>query len=227
MVYITGDIHRDFDRVSEFCDMVGTSQDEDIMIVLGDAMINYYLNRDDEVLKQEISEYPITFFFIHGNHEQRPYMIDSYEEIEWHRGLAYAEQDYPSLIFAKDGEIYDFDGKKAIAIGGAYSIDKFSRDQWFETEQPNDIIMAFVEQQLAKVNWQINYVFSHTVPDKFRPAEVFLPNVNQERIDTSTEEWLDSIEDKLDYDRWFAGHYHCDTRIDRLTIMYMEFDELW
>ena len=42
MIYITGDTHRDFDRILEFCDAIGTSQEEDVMIVLGDAGINYY-----------------------------------------------------------------------------------------------------------------------------------------------------------------------------------------
>jgi len=228
MIYITGDTHRDFDRILEFCDAIGTSQEEDVMIVLGDAGINYYLNREDVYIKLELSAYPITFFFVHGNHEERPNLIDTYEEDTWNGGTVYVEEDYPNLIFAKDGEIYDLDGKKAIVIGGAYSVDKFSRDKdtWFESEQPDDYTMAYVEQQLDSVDWTINYVLSHTVPLKYEPTEVFLPNINQEIVDKTTEKWLDKIEDKLNYDRWFAGHYHYDTRIDRLTIMYMEIEDL-
>jgi 3-oxoacid CoA-transferase subunit A len=86
--------------------------------------------------------------------------------------------------------------------------------------------MACVEQQLDSVDWTINYVLTHTVPLKYEPTEVFLPNINQEIVDKTTEKWLDRIEDKLNYDRWFAGHYHYDTRIDRLTIMYMEIEDL-
>ncbi|NLJ19389.1 metallophosphoesterase [Globicatella sulfidifaciens] len=226
MIYITGDTHRDFERVMDFCDEVGTSQEEDIMIILGDAMINYYLDANDTWLKEELSEYPITFFFIHGNHEERPYMIDSYEEDDWNGGIIYVEKEYPHLIFAKDGEIYDFDGRKAMAIGGAYSVDRFSRDVWFDTEQPDEIIKTYVEQQLDKIDWKIDYIFSHTAPYKYEPREEYLPNINQEYIDKSTEQWLDEIEDKLDYERWYLGHYHCDKRIDRVTIMYMEFEEL-
>lgn len=50
MIYITGDTHRDFERIRDFCDEIGTSK-EDIMIVLGDAMINYYLDENDIWLK--------------------------------------------------------------------------------------------------------------------------------------------------------------------------------
>ena len=49
MVYITGDTHRDFARVEEFCEEYGTTED-DILIILGDVGINYYLDdRDDEI----------------------------------------------------------------------------------------------------------------------------------------------------------------------------------
>lgn len=228
-IYITGDTHRDFARIQEFCEFAQTSQD-DIMVILGDAGINYYLDETDINLKNELSEYPITFFCIHGNHEESPSEIDTYEEIEWQGGIAYAEPEYPNLIFAKDGEIYDFDGKKAMAIGGAYSIDKGYRlhngMQWFETEQPDDTIMSFVENQLDKLKWKIDYIFSHTAPLKYEPTDVFIPGLNQENVDKTTEKWLDKIEDKLDYKHWFLGHYHTDRYEGRVSIMFEEIEEL-
>lgn len=228
-IYITGDTHRDFEKIQEFCEFAQTTTD-DIMVILGDAGINYYLDETDINLKNELSEYPITFFCIHGNHEERPFEIDTYEEIEWHGGMAYAEPEYPNLIFAKDGEIYDFDGKKAMAIGGAYSIDKGHRlhngMQWFETEQPDDTIMSFVENQLDKLKWKIDYIFSHTAPLKYVPTDVFIPGLNQENVDKTTEKWLDKIEDKLDYKHWFLGYYHTDRYEGRVSIMFEEIEEL-
>lgn len=230
-IYITGDTHRDFDKIQEFCEFYGTSREDDVIIILGDAGINYYLNNSDQDVKEDLSTVDITFFCIHGNHEERPYMIETYEETQWHGGTVYIEPEYPNLIFAKDGEIYDFDGKKAIVIGGAYSIDKFVRlrcgEQWFETEQPDEEIMQYVEKQLDRIQWQVNYVFSHTAPSKYEPREEFIPGMNQALVDKSTEKWLDEIENKLTYERWFLGHYHCDKRIGNVTIMYNEFEELY
>lgn len=228
-VYITGDTHRDFSRIKEFCEYAETTID-DVMIILGDAGINYCLNQMDDLLKYELSQLPITLFCIHGNHEERPYEINTYEEIEWHGGIAYAEPFYPNLVFAKDGEIYDFDGKKAMVIGGAYSVDKYYRLSnnlnWFETEQPDDTIMNFVESQLDKVDWKIDYIFSHTAPLKYEPTDVFIPGLNQEDVDKITEKWLDKIEDSLDYEHWFLGHYHTDRYEGRVSIMFEEIEEL-
>ena len=69
---------------------------------------------------------PITIFTIHGNHEQRPQTIYGYQEKVWHGGVVYQEEEYPSLLFAKDGEVFDPDGKQVLVIGGAYSIARWT-----------------------------------------------------------------------------------------------------
>lgn len=40
MIYITGDTHGSFERIANFCKMMNTTE-KDIMIILGDAEINY------------------------------------------------------------------------------------------------------------------------------------------------------------------------------------------
>ena len=229
MVVLTGDIHRDFNRIFDFAEEMGTTQ-EDILVILGDAGINYYLNWEDQSVKEDLSRLPLTLLCVKGNHELHADAIDSYEEIPWHCGIVYQEPDYPNLLFAKDGEIYDFDGKRAIVIGGAYSVDKYSRLRagapWFDTEQPSAAVCDYVEAQLERAGWRVDYVFSHTAPKSYEPTHAFLPGLDQSLVDKSTEEWLDSIERRLDYQRWFCGHYHCEWNIDRLQFMYEDYEEL-
>lgn len=62
--------------------------------------------------------------------------------------------------------------------------------------------MVYVEDQLDKVGWNVDFVLSHTTPLKYEPVEVFMKGVNQEQIDKSTEQWLDAIEDRLDYKKF-------------------------
>lgn len=182
MIYITGDTHGQFYRIESFCKQNHTDK-EDIMIILGDAGINYSLNTFDKMLKDKLKKIPITFLCIQGNHEQRPEEIDSYQEIEWNGVLVYSEKKYPSILFAKDGQVYDFEGKKAIAIGGAYSIDKFYRLSrslpWYSNEQPSDKIKEEVEKQLEMYEWKMDFVLTHTLPLKNEPREAFLPFIYQ------------------------------------------------
>ena len=89
-----------------------------MLIILGDAGINYYLNEDDDRLKEYFNSFKIKLFCIRGNHEERVEFINTYKEIEMFGGKAFIEDNYPNLIFVKDGEIYNIDGKSVLVIGG-------------------------------------------------------------------------------------------------------------
>ena len=41
-----------------------------------------------------------------------------------------------------------------------------------------------------------------------------------------TEEWLNSIEEKLDYEKWYCGHHHTEKKIDKLRFMFEDIAEL-
>lgn len=229
MIYITGDTHGRFERVEKFCERIGTSR-EDILIILGDAGINFSGGWRDRMKKELLESLPVTIFAIHGNHEQRPQTIGTYKEKMWHGGKVYYEEEYPDLLFAKDGEVFDLDGKKAIVMGGAYSVDKMIRLMygygWWPDEQPSEEIKRDVERKLDELGWKVDVVLSHTTPLKYEPVEVFLKGIDQSNVDKSTEEWLDGIEEKLDYGKWYCGHYHTEKKIDRVEIMFENFEEL-
>ncbi len=226
MIYLTGDTHRDFDRVFHFCERMGTTK-EDILIILGDAGINYFLDGHDLSLKQELSRLPITLFCVHGNHEERPENISSYEEQEWHDGIVFCEPEFPNLLFARDGEIYTLDGRRVLVIGGAYSVDKYYRLrnglQWFENEQPDEFTKKRVEERLAREGWQVDDVLTHTAPLSYEPTWAFLPSIDQSRVDKSTEEWLDTIEKRLTYENWYLGHYHVSDQQDNVHILFSDY----
>lgn len=134
-----------------------------------------------------------------------------------------------NILFAKDGEVYDFNGIKTMVIGGAYSVDKFYRlsrgYHWFEDEQPSDEIKNYVEEQLAQRNWNVDVVLSHTVPYDYRPVDLFLSMVDQSTVDESTEIWLDEIEKRLEYQWWYAGHYHTARCKNKIQIMFEDIEE--
>ena len=228
MIYITGDTHGDFTRIEHFCERFSPTRD-DIMIILGDAGFNYYGGKRDQRAKQRMADMPITIFSIHGNHEMRPGKIPTYHTEKWQGGYVFVEEAYPNLLFAVDGEVYNLDGHKSIVIGGAYSVDKYYRLangwNWWADEQPTPEIKKGIEKVLDYQGWKVDVVLSHTVPLKYEPVEVFLPQIDQNTVDKSTETWLDHIEDRLQYSHWYAGHYHTEKEIDKLTILFQSIRE--
>ena len=108
-----------------------------MLIILGDAGINFSGGIRDVRTKEFLETLLITIFAIHGNHEQRPQTIDGYKEKLWHGGVVYYEEEF------------DLGEKQAIVMGGAYSINKMVRliygYGWWEDEQHSEEIKKDVE----------------------------------------------------------------------------------
>ena len=259
--YITGDIHGDFKDLKKRI-LSSSIVAGDCLIILGDACFNYFRTKQDDALKAKVNEFGITIFCIHGNHEIRPQNIASYRTKVWGGGTVWYQPEFPNILFAKDGEIYNIGGNRTLVMGGAYSVDKYYRAaryylsdfydipmyvfrpllqisagdsvseeekrlvdkylekvkdtsifKWWKDEQISDEDMKKINE-LIKENNSFDLVLSHTCPQKFEPTEVFLPSVNQDDVDKRMENWLNEIELKINYKKWFAGHYHIDKSLD-------------
>lgn len=230
MFYISGDIHGCVADVISFCDKIELKA-EDTIILLGDVGLNYFGNDNgDKKRKAALNNCGAKIFCIHSNHEMRAETISTYKVVERYENLVYIEEEYPNIAFAIDGNIYDINGHKTIVIGGAYSVDKYYRlarnAQWFEDEQPSEQIKQKVESILRKTDWEIDIVLSHTCPAKYIPTECLLPMIDQSTVDNSTENWLDTIEEKLNYKKWYCGHWHIDKSIDKMRFMMHDYVQI-
>lgn len=228
MVYITGDTHGHFGRIENFCARFKTTVD-DILIINGDAGINTGMRRRDRQIKEFLSELPITLFCVHGNHEMRPHHIVSYQEAIFHGGRAWWDPEFPDMYFAKDGEVYSFNGLRTLVIGGAYSVDKFYRLEnnrmWFGDEQPSHEIKRYVESQIAQYDGKFDVVCTHTCPYRYIPREMFIPGIDQSTVDSSTEKWLDCIADLVSPKTWYCSHYHTNKVVDKTVFLFDEIRE--
>lgn len=97
---------------------------------------------------------------------------------------------------------------------------------WWPDEQPSTEVKARVESKLEQLGWKVDIVLSHTVPLKCEPTEAFMSGIDQSKVDKSTEAWLDTLEKRLDYRKWYCGHYHTVKCIDRLWLMFDDYDVL-
>lgn len=228
MIYITGDVHRDFSRIEAFCQKFQTTKN-DILIILGDVGINYYGKEDNE-LKKYLQQIPITLFCVYGNHEERPENINTYKLVDRFAGKVFQEEDYPNLLFARDGEIYQLNGKSVLVIGGAFSINKEyimeKGYKWFKDEQPNEKIKERTLENIKKHHFQVDYILSHTCPYRYIPQETFYVGIDQATVDQSTEKFLDLIEQTTDYQEWFCGHFHTDKTVDKISFMFNGYKSL-
>lgn len=243
--YITGDKHRNFDFVERFCREMKTRK-KDVLIILGDAGFNYYNDERDDLLKERIKNLNITLFCLHGNKENRPANVGTYGKRNFCGSKAYYEPKYPNIFFAIDGEIYNFNGKDYFVMGGAHSVDKKLCLEkglpYWDDEMPSLALMKYAEGRLAERGYKIHGVLTHTCPFQYLPTEVFMTTRHSAKlkrtpkwklfknkkkpleldIDRTTEYWLGELEQKLDYQEWFCGHYHVDKSVDKIIMMFRD-----
>lgn len=225
MIYITGDIHRDLYR---FLSPTMPNEEGDMLIILGDACINYYKDASDKMVKCFLSNFNTKFFIIQGNHEERPENIKTYKEKEMFGGTVFIEEEYPNLIFAKNGELYNIENNKVLVIGGAYSVDKEKRIKnkscWFKDEQLTEEEKEYILRNYS--GEKVDYILSHTCPNKYIPTEAFIKGLDESKVDHSMEKFLDIVEEKVDYDKWYCGHYHIEKQIDKIEFMFSNTKQL-
>ena len=231
--YITGDCHGCF---TKFANIKLEQDEKGIVICLGDFSINYYLNKTDTRAKKELSQnYPnLTFYCVRGNHEQRPQEIKNMlwaydDEVE---GTVYYEAEYPNIKYFKDYGFYNIGGHSCLVIGGAYSIDKGYRlgrfgltpetnipkkTGWFNGEQLNKNEMIDCIDMIGDYAIQygeVEFILTHTCPKSFQPTDLFLGFIDQSKVDSTMEEFLDIVNLHIGWKYWLFGHYHAD-RLER------------
>ena len=71
----------------------------------------------------------------------------------------------------------------------------------------------------------VDVILSHTSPKKYEPVEVFLSGIDQNTVDKTMEEFLDTVEETIKYDKWYCGHYHTEKIVDKIEFMFENIKE--
>lgn len=220
---ITGDLHGNASRFAEtYEDELNPS--EVGIIILGDAGVNYFLDKRDLRLKETLKNYLFRFYLVRGNHEARPSdvpnMVELYDQEV--KNFVYLEPNYPSIRYLQDGEVYNFNGISALVVGGAYSVDKEYRQKmgwsWFANEQLSS--KEWVDIHNKTDGLKVDMVLTHTCPISWEPTDLFLDFIKQDTVDKSMENELETLKNSIDWGVWLFGHFHAD-RLERPRVEQM------
>ena len=244
--FVTGDTHGQvLFRLSQI-NAGKYAASQTALIILGDAGINFYLNKTDMNLKRNIQNTGYTVYCVRGNHEERPENLGYIEH--WYdenvKGYVMYEPDYPNIKYFEDGNAYEICGKSVLVIGGAYSVDKWYRlnrvgvtskldkdylnprkTGWFPDEQLLDWEMTTIEKEHFGKHYDV--ILTHTCPISWEPTDLFLSGLDQSSVDKTMELWLDKVKQNIDWSIWLFGHYHDDRLVRPGVEMYFNDIEDW
>ena len=213
-VFLTGDLHGmgGSRRLAKpFFNAGGLTRD-DYLIIVGDfGLVWKDLDRDGARLGIDwISRHPWTTLFIDGNHENHA-ALNSLPVEEWNGCRVHRLAD--NVIHIMRGEVFELEGIRYFAMGGAYSIDRHLRTpglSWWPEEVPSEEARAHALETLASVDWNVDVVLTHC--PSVRGLDFCLTRDQRAHIqEDEFMEWLQhEVDEKTTYKRWFFGHIHKD-----------------
>lgn len=198
-------------RFSEENFPVGTSLTrEDYVIFLGDFNVPLDPYENGAVL-DDLERKPWTTLFIDGNHEWYPYFRGLPAE-SFFGGRAQRYPNHPHVIHLMRGEVFELCGATLFCMGGAASVvDREVREKegtWFADELPSPEEYENARRNLDAHGWSVDYVLTHTCATRFLPEAVGRRRAQRNIETDALTDFLDELEDRLSYRRWYFGHFH-------------------
>ncbi len=241
MIFVTGDTHSNVSKLNtkSFPEQKRMSK-SDFVIILGDFGLVWNKNEDayEKYWLDWLDGKPFTTLFVDGNHENFDRLCNEYEEKEWMGGLVHEIR--PSVLHLKRGCVFELQGLKFFAFGGARSHDiddgvydagdpkleelkKLERDgyspmyrinhvSWWAEEMPCKEEMSFGMENLAKHDFCVDYIITHDLP----ASSLVLYRATRSHFETKPdelEEYLEEVRIKTKYKMWFCGHHHDECRV--------------
>lgn len=210
MVYITGDTHTYglFDILDHPECRAGNT-----FIVAGDCGIvwDYYARFDpSRDIINGFAKSGAKLLFVDGNHENFD-KLERLPEVTMYGGPVGFVSD--EIFHLKRGNLYEVEGKKILAMGGATSISKNGVD-WWPREMPSEEEIRLLYTTVRQ-NRRVDYVVTHTCPLSVWGDIIVRCGLKVLDIDRSLEEHLEYVRQRLSFRKWYFGHFHMDKVIGK------------
>ena len=242
-IWVTGDTHADWMsrlNMNSFPEQKEMNKD-DYVIIVGDFGIWDNSKREKYNLDW-LESRNFTTLFVDGNHSNFD-ILDNLPVEEWNGGKVSFIR--PSVGHLKRGEIFELEGKKFFAFGGAsshdisagilepddpyfktkkkeldrdpYALYRINHVSWWERELPSEEEMQNGINNLEKHNWKVDYVITHS------PSASIIALLGHGLYEQDIlTRYLEEIRCKTEYNRWFAGHMHINKAINDKDILLYE-----
>ena len=212
MIYITGDTHIPIDihklSVTNFPEQRQLCKD-DTLIICGDFGGVWNQSNEEKYWLDWLEDKTFTTIFVDGNHENFD-LLKSYPVEREFGGRVHRIRE--SIFHVLRGEVITLEGKKFFCMGGATSQDKQFRKEgrdWWPDEMPSQEEYVSAVTNLKANNWSVDYVITHCAPTKTQKK--IAEHYKHDNLNSFLQHIVD---DDLEYDHWFFGHYHIDEMID-------------
>lgn len=201
MIYATGDLHGDKKRFRS--KQMKKLKRKDSLIVCGDFGFIFGGCKKEESVVRYLSRRKYNLLFVEGVHDNLD-LINQYPVTTWNGGKV--REISGSLKHLMRGQVYNIEGKTIFTFGGGSPDHRVGNTLSWESDlMPTEEEIAEAWENLAKVNYKVDYIITH------EPSRKIKQLLTMEETQPSTLDiFLDKVRDKVEYTGWYFGGFHKD-----------------
>ena len=198
MIYITGDTHGDLNRFKH--PMFRKIKKRDTLIICGDFGFIWDGCKKEKRILKWLGKRRYDVLFVDGVHENFD-ELEKYETEDWCGGKT--RRISGKLRHLMRGQVFTIAEKRILTFGGG-ECEPEERGQTSKgkcTLTPEDFEQA--KKSLENVDFKVDYIISYEPPTQLADF-LALNSKNSNNLNY----FLDEINQKTDYKRWFFGKHH-------------------
>lgn len=223
MIYITGDMHGDENRL--FDRNWRKLKAGDVLIICGDFGFLWDGSSKEKDVIDYLGSRKYTVAFLDGTHENFD-LINRCRVTCWKGGCVHRIKG--NLLHLMRGQMFTIDDKRFFVMGGGESPDKdmhIDQGKWWKEELPSPREMAEAINVMEEYNGQSDYILTHEPPSSVKSA-MLLRNGSLDRVNRLNG-FFDSLDRECTYKHWYFGSMHEDRRVTpKHTSVYTNFIKL-
>ncbi len=206
MVYITGDMHGEWERFKD--KQMRQLKAGDTLIICGDFGFLWDGSKSETAVLRKIAMLPFTVAFLDGCHENFD-LLERYPLEEWNGGPVH--RIATNLVHLMRGNVYTIENQTYFVFGGGHSQDyefRCNTQNWWEQEHPTHQEIKSAIHTLAQHENRVDYVLTHEPPASLKDC---LGVDVLQRLEIHT--FFEDIIRVCQYRKWFFGKCHIDRYI--------------
>lgn len=223
MIYITGDMHGDENRL--FDRNWRKLKAGDVLIICGDFGFLWDGSKNEKEVIDYLGSRKYTVAFLDGTHENFD-LINRCRVTCWKGGCVHRIKG--NLLHLMRGQMFTIEDKRFFVMGGGESPDKdmhIDQGKWWKEELPSPREMAEAINVMEEYNGQVDYILTHEPPSSVKSA-MLLRNGSLDRVNRLNG-FFDSLDRECTYKHWYFGSLHEDRRVTpKHTSVYTNFIKL-
>lgn len=219
MIYVTGDMHGDLQRL--YSRDFRRLKKGDVLLVCGDFGYIFDGGKTEKQVIKFFAERKFVTAFVDGTHDNLE-RISRGRTTVWKGGLVHRIKG--NLLHLMRGQIFEIEGNRIFTFGGGESVDKDMRvdfGNWWREEEPTPQEMAEGAKRLDEVNCQVDYIITYEPPALVKSA-MLLRRGDPDQIN-KLNGYLEEIGRACSFKHWYFGCLHEDRVItERHTCVFQK-----